>query len=78
MIILGIDPGYAIVGYGLISYQANRFRVLEYGAITTDAGLPLPRRLNKIYGKGEAPKGYNKEETTFQTGQEASIGKEEK
>ena len=41
MIILGIDPGYAIVGYGVINYEANRFQVLDYGAITTPAGLSL-------------------------------------
>jgi hypothetical protein len=40
MIILGIDPGYAIVGYGAIEYMRGRFRVLGYGAITTEAGIP--------------------------------------
>ena len=32
MIILGVDPGYAIVGYGAISAQGGRFRPVEYGA----------------------------------------------
>ena len=45
MIILGIDPGYAIVGFGVIEYKAGRFRVIDYGAITTDAGTPFNRRL---------------------------------
>lgn len=49
MIILGIDPGYAIVGYGVIRYEANRFHVLDYGAILTEAKTPFPRRLVKIY-----------------------------
>lgn len=49
MIILGIDPGYAIIGYGVISYNGNRFTVLDYGAITTEAGLPMARRLELIY-----------------------------
>lgn len=49
MIILGIDPGYAIVGYGVINYEANRFRVLDYGAITTPAGMPFVERLDIIY-----------------------------
>ena len=31
MIIIGIDPGYAITGYGIIDYSGNRFRVLDYG-----------------------------------------------
>ncbi len=49
MIILGIDPGYAIVGYGIINYEANRFQVLDYGAITTPAGMPFVERLDVIY-----------------------------
>lgn len=48
MIILGIDPGYAIVGYGVINYEANRFQVLDYGAITTPAGMPFVKRLDVI------------------------------
>lgn len=49
MIILGIDPGYAIVGWGVVEYKCSRFRVLGYGAITTDAGTPFPERLQAIY-----------------------------
>ncbi|NCC86642.1 MAG: crossover junction endodeoxyribonuclease RuvC [Clostridia bacterium] len=49
MIILGIDPGYAIVGYGVINYEGNKFSVIEYGAVTTQAGTPFNRRLECIY-----------------------------
>lgn len=49
MIILGIDPGYAIVGYGILEYKGNRFRVIDYGAVTTAAGTPFPVRLQQIY-----------------------------
>lgn len=49
MIILGIDPGLAIVGYGVIDYQAPRFRTLAYGAITTPAHTKLEDRLSAIY-----------------------------
>ena len=49
MIILGIDPGYAIVGYGVIKYEANRFTVLDYGAITTPTGMSFVDRLEIIY-----------------------------
>ena len=49
MIILGIDPGYAIVGFGVIEYNSNHFKMLEYGAITTNAGVPFNRRLEIIY-----------------------------
>ena len=49
MIIIGVDPGYAIVGIGVVEYNGNRFRPLEYGAITTPAGMPTVDRLKKIY-----------------------------
>ena len=49
MIIIGIDPGYAIVGIGVIKYVGNKFRTLEYNAITTPAGMPTVERLKKIY-----------------------------
>jgi len=49
MIILGIDPGLAIVGYGLIKYEGNKFTSLDYGAITTPAHTPVPERLETIY-----------------------------
>ena len=46
--ILGIDPGIAIVGFGLIEADRGQTRLLNYGAITTPAGLPLARRLVQI------------------------------
>lgn len=49
MVILGIDPGYAIVGYGVINYASCRFSVVEYGAVTTNAGELFTNRLAKIY-----------------------------
>ncbi len=49
MVILGIDPGYAIVGWGVIEYSHSRFRVLGYGAITTEAETPFAQRLQIIY-----------------------------
>lgn len=49
MIILGIDPGYAIVGYGIVEYKSNKFTPLHYGAVTTPAGMPFNRRLEIIY-----------------------------
>ncbi|MGE5631096.1 MAG: crossover junction endodeoxyribonuclease RuvC [Caulobacteraceae bacterium] len=49
MIILGVDPGIAILGYGLVGYEANKFTVIDYGAITTEAGTPMSRRLTLIY-----------------------------
>ena len=49
MIILGIDPGYAIVGFGVLEYKNNHFSVIDYGAVLTDAGTPFNIRLEKIY-----------------------------
>ena len=49
MILIGIDPGYAIVGYGVVKYENNRFTPLEYDAITTPAEMPFAERLEKIY-----------------------------
>lgn len=48
MRILGIDPGVAIVGFGLIESDRGALRMLQYGAITTPAGLPLAARLAQI------------------------------
>lgn len=49
MIIMGLDPGYAIVGYGIVSYQGNRFQALDFGAITTDKDTDFSERLKQIY-----------------------------
>ena len=49
LIILGIDPGYAIVGWGVLEYQKSRFIIRGYGAITTPAGMDFPQRLAMIY-----------------------------
>ncbi len=49
MIILGIDPGLAIIGYGVVEYKNSRFRTIDYGAITTPAGMDIVERLELIY-----------------------------
>ena len=51
LLILGIDPGIAILGYGLVKYEANRFTVIDYGAITTDSGINMSARLTIIYDR---------------------------
>ena len=48
MRILGIDPGIASVGFGLIESNRGSVRMLQYGAVTTEAGLPLATRLVQI------------------------------
>lgn len=49
MRILGIDPGYAILGYGVIDVTGNRFTTIDYGSITTDASMEMPARLECLY-----------------------------
>jgi crossover junction endodeoxyribonuclease RuvC len=49
MKILGIDPGYAILGYGVVEMRGNRFLSCDYGAITTAADATLPDRLKFLY-----------------------------
>ncbi len=49
MRIIGIDPGTAITGWGVVEGDGDELRPVAYGAITTAAGTPLPRRLQIIY-----------------------------
>ena len=47
--ILGIDPGFATIGFGLIAAERGSVQMLRYGAITTPAGMEFPQRLKLIY-----------------------------
>lgn len=49
MKILGIDPGYAIVGYGLVNYENGKFKPLSCGVLTTSQKMPFPKRLKSLY-----------------------------
>ncbi len=49
MVILGIDPGLATVGYGVIEVNGDRRRMLQYGTINTKAGEATPARLCSIF-----------------------------
>ena len=49
MRILGIDPGYAILGYGVIEKTGNHFQAIHYGAVTTHKDTPMPQRLEHLY-----------------------------
>ncbi len=49
MRVLGIDPGYAIVGWGVVEYVGNRFTPVDFGAVTTQAGVPFEQRLDRVY-----------------------------
>jgi crossover junction endodeoxyribonuclease RuvC len=47
--ILGIDPGYAIMGYGVVEKQASSLRVVDYGVIETSKDEPFAERLERLY-----------------------------
>ena len=49
MIILGIDPGLATLGYGVIEADNNKRRMIQFGTLTTPAGQPMPQRLRAIF-----------------------------
>ena len=49
MVVFGIDPGYAIVGWGAISVQANAYKTLGFGAVETQAHTDFNQRLEIIY-----------------------------
>jgi crossover junction endodeoxyribonuclease RuvC len=51
MVVLGIDPGTAHTGYGVVAHHAGRLVALDGGVIDTPAGLPLPRRLVAIHSR---------------------------
>ena len=79
MIILGIDPGIAIVGFGVIEHVSNRFRVIDYGAITSPAHTPTVDRLNKVYNdlneiiEKHRPDAMSIEELFFNTNSKTAI-----
>jgi crossover junction endodeoxyribonuclease RuvC len=49
MRVLGIDPGIAIVGFGVLDQQGNRLKPIEYGSIQTEAKFTTATRLKQIY-----------------------------
>lgn len=51
LVVLGIDPGYAIVGYSVVSFNNVRFKPIEYGAVLTDAKELFSDRLDKIFNE---------------------------
>ena len=49
MIVLGIDPGVATIGFGVLDAKRGKNTLIQYGVITTPAGLPLSQRLRQIH-----------------------------
>ena len=48
MIVLGIDPGYALMGWGVVEAEGSRMRLVAYGCIETKAGVPMQDRLRTL------------------------------
>lgn len=67
MVILGIDPGLATLGYGVIRGERSDFRLVQYGTITTHAGQPMPLRLRAVYqGVRQLMEIYRPDEVAFE------------
>ncbi len=79
MKILGIDPGYAIVGFGVVEYDGYKFTPIHFGAITTAAGTDFTLRLKTIYDDMNtvlttfAPEAMAIEKLFFNTNQKTGI-----
>ena len=79
MTVLGIDPGYAIVGLGVVDYTSNHFTPLFCGAILTKAHTPFNERLETIYKETDElikkykPDALAMEKLFFNTNQKTAI-----
>lgn len=79
MVVFGIDPGYAIVGWGAINYKSNAYKALGYGSVETQAHTDFNQRLEYIYDELYAildrcrPDALAIERLYFQTNQKTAI-----
>ena len=80
MRVLGIDPGYAIVGWGVTDYTGNRFSPVAFGAVTTEARVAFERRLAQVYDgvlevmRTHQPEALSIEQLFYQHNQTTVIG----
>lgn len=79
MRIMGIDPGLATVGYGIVDYFKNTFSVCDYGAVLTPAGQKTEYRLEEIFGniceliKDSRPDVVSIEKLYFNTNEKTAV-----
>ena len=65
--ILGIDPGLATMGYGIIESNGDKHKLIQYGVLTTPAGQPTPQRLRAIFtGVQQLMDTFQPEEVAFE------------
>ena len=67
MRILGIDPGLATLGYGVIEADRGNYKLIQFGTVTTPAGQPMPNRLRAIYqGVSQLMEIYQPDDVAFE------------
>ena len=67
MIVLGIDPGYALMGWGVVESNGSRMKLLGYGCIETKAGTPMQHRLRTLQlGVRDLTLMYRPDEVAFE------------
>ena len=79
MRVLGIDPGYATMGWGVVEYKGNNFKPVNFGAITTKPDEEMQDRLHKIFTElliiidENSPDAVSIEELFFNTNSKTAI-----
>ncbi len=67
MIVLGIDPGYALMGWGVVEASGGRMRLINYGCVETFAHTPMQHRLRSLYqGVRDLTSIYQPDEVAFE------------
>lgn len=67
MRILGVDPGLALMGYGVIDFDRQKIKLVQYGCIETQAKSPTPQRLRSIFlGMNQLIDTYRPDEIAFE------------
>ena len=67
MIVLGIDPGYALMGWGVVEANGSQMKLLGYGCIETKAGTPMQHRLRTLQlGIRDLTLMYHPDEVAFE------------
>ena len=67
MIILGIDPGLATLGYGVIEADRGNYKLIQFGTVITRPGQSMPQRLNAVFqGVDQLMETYRPDEVAFE------------
>ena len=67
LIVLGIDPGYALMGWGVVESEGSRLRLVGYGCVETRAGVPMQHRLRTLHlGVKDLVRIYHPDDVAFE------------